>query len=63
MRDATIEALNDYIYHLDEQEAEAPICEICGCKDTYHDYYYNINGEVICPECIDTWLEQWKQII
>ena len=37
-----------------EQEkrlAELPECDYCGEKIT-DDYYYNINGDVICEECL-----------
>lgn len=35
-----------------ERKAEAlPHCEYCGC--TIHESYYNINGEILCPDCLD----------
>jgi formylmethanofuran dehydrogenase subunit E len=35
-----------------EREARLPHCEICG--EPIHEKYYNINGEIICEDCLET---------
>lgn len=40
--------------YADEQEEELerlPVCEYC-CKHIQDDYFYEINGEVICEDCL-----------
>lgn len=31
---------------------ERPLCDYCGDL-VWHDHYYEINGDVICPECME----------
>lgn len=35
-----------------EFEAKLPKCDICG-QPIQDDQYYQINGDNICPECLD----------
>lgn len=35
-----------------KREARLPRCENCG--EPIHEKYYNINGEIICEDCLET---------
>ena len=44
----------DFCSHEREQEwlaAQLPECDHCG--KTVDDYYYNINGDIICEDCLN----------
>jgi len=41
-----------YDAELARLEAQVPDCEICN-KPVAEDYYYEINDEVICAECME----------
>lgn len=47
--------LADFARHDAEQEAwlaKRPVC--CYCEEhIQHDHYFDINGEAICPDCMD----------
>lgn len=34
-----------------EAEARLPVCDECNSK-IYDDYYFEINGEILCEECM-----------
>lgn len=45
----------DFLRHDAEQERELkklPVCADCG-EPVQDDHYYDINGEVICPDCME----------
>ena len=47
-----------YEAHEDRIAAEQkgrPICAWCDSPVMY-DHFYNIEGEVVCPECMEEWL-------
>lgn len=48
-------ALNQYEHYIDSKEKEfqkyAPFC--CKCNKQVSDIYYEVNGEIICEECIN----------
>ena len=33
-------------------EAALPVCGYCG-RNVQEDYYYRINDEIICPDCME----------
>lgn len=41
-----------YDAELARLEEQVPVCSYCG-KPVAEDYYYEINDEVICAECMD----------
>lgn len=46
--------LADFARHDREQaqwEKSLPKCDVCG--EPIQDYYYEIDGEIICQECLD----------
>lgn len=50
----TDDPLMDFDRHQREQErlaAQLPECDYCG--KPVDDYYYNINGEIICEDCLN----------
>ena len=38
-----------YCREVEAQHANDPVCDICG-EQTFE--YYDIDGEIICPDCI-----------
>ena len=34
-----------------EREAQLPKCDYC--KDPIYEHYYEIDGDNVCPECLD----------
>lgn len=46
-----------YDAELARLESQVPECGYCG-KPVADDYYYEINGEVICAECLE---EQFRR--
>lgn len=45
------ESMYDY-RHERESEKQIDICDICGCSIYEEQEYYDINGKIICQECI-----------
>ena len=41
-----------YEAELERLENEVPVCSYCG-RPVAEDYYYEINDEVICAECME----------
>ena len=51
----TNDPLNDFRRHDAEQQNELdrlPKCDICD-RPIQDDHYYQINGDNVCPECLD----------
>lgn len=51
----TDDPLNDFHRHDAEQQNELdklPKCDICD-RPIQDDHYYQINGDNVCPECLD----------
>lgn len=51
----TDDPVADYNRHCDEQErqmAKLPKCDCCGYRVT-DETYYDINGEILCEECLN----------
>lgn len=44
--------LNQYLDRQDRAEERYPVCEKCG-QTIYDEYYYEIDGEIICEECLN----------
>jgi formylmethanofuran dehydrogenase subunit E len=42
-----------YTYEQDKKLDKLPVCEYCN-NPIQDDYYYDINGEVMCEDCLDT---------
>ena len=40
--------------------AQHPICAECD-EPIQDDYYYEINGECVCPECLDNNHKHWVE--
>ena len=38
----------------DRQLEQRPVCSECG-HHIQADHYYDINGEVVCPECLENY--------
>lgn len=52
----TDDPLADFAQHDAEKErrlAQMPICADCG-NPVQEDHFYSINGEVICPDCMES---------
>lgn len=41
-----------------EFEDKCPICEECGEHITWSDEYYDFDGTIICPECLQNYLDK-----
>ena len=41
-------------------EEKLPVCSECGEK-VHDDYFYEINDEVICSECLDSNHRKWVE--
>lgn len=48
-------------YEPDNRRKEIGKCTICGCSIFSDMDRYYINGEYICEECIDQWLDQFYE--
>lgn len=35
-----------------------PICSDCGCTIDFDDHYYNVEGDILCDDCLD---ERYKK--
>ena len=35
-----------------------PVCAYCGERITKEDYYYEINDEVVCQDCLDSYFRK-----
>ena len=49
--DGNLDALERHLQKEDEAERNAPHCSCCG--EAIWEDYYNINGEILCDECLD----------
>lgn len=38
--------------------ARLPECDCCG-HHVQDEYYYEINGDVVCPKCLDSHYRKW----
>lgn len=54
--DDPIADFNRYDRELEKKEAKLPKCSDCG-EPIYDEYYYKINGKIICIECIEDYRE------
>ena len=43
-----------------QREARCPVCDHCGEPIT-GEYYYDVDGELMCEECFDEWCEDFKK--
>lgn len=50
--DDPIADYNRYEADQEEQLDKLPKCDICG-EPIQDDYYYNLNGDIFCKECLD----------
>lgn len=60
MRDYVDECLRAEQYRLDEAEYRTPICDRCKCHMTGVEYLYEIDGDLICDDCIMDYLKQYR---
>lgn len=37
--------------------SERPLCDYCG-EPVHDDHYYEINGDVICPDCMEEYFRK-----
>lgn len=51
-RDALMEALGSEMERMDAYEAKCPECEECGNSITASEYYWDINGTILCEGCL-----------
>lgn len=42
------------------EENEKPVCDICGQEITTD--YYELDGELICEDCLDDYIERAKVV-
>lgn len=61
--DYLTQQINAKIASEDRYEAECPECDICGQRMTAEEYFYDIDGDYICPECLSEWASQFKKSI
>lgn len=58
MRDYTMECLGAEQARLDAIESRCPVCDVCKCHMTGVDYLYEIDGDLICDDCIISYVKQ-----
>ena len=51
-----------YYEEQDEWLSHRPVCSICG-EHIQDDHYYSIFGDIICPSCISSYIEDFKEYI
>lgn len=61
MRDPIDEALNERDYLYTRYEESCPMCDMCGERLTAEEYYYEIEGDVVCEECLRDYMERYKK--
>lgn len=57
----TDDPARDFLMHDAEQaaaEERLPVCADCG-ETVQDDHYYEINDEVICPDCLESGYRKW----
>ena len=57
MRDYVMECLGDEQARMDEYEAKCPVCDACKCHMTADEYLYEIDGDLICEDCIISYVK------
>lgn len=57
MRDYSMECLGSELAKMDAYEAKCPVCDACGCHMTADEYVYDINGDLICEDCIISYVK------
>lgn len=62
MRDAVMEALDAEDARLSRTENEGPVCSICGYHVNNDRYHYDMDGTIVCCECISEYAERFKVI-
>ena len=63
MRDYVDEALRAEQYRLDELEKSCPVCDVCHCRMTGSENLYEIDRDLICEECIMTYIKRYKHSV
>ena len=63
MREPVYESELDNLVRDTNYEKACPVCDECGLAMTAEDYYYDIDGHLVCPECTDTFLENYRKSI
>ena len=63
MRDPIDEALDRRDMALTEYENSCPMCDVCGLRLTADEYYYDIDGDIVCSDCLIDYMERFKQWI
>lgn len=58
--DDPIADFNNYDAQQSKQEEKLPECSECGTK-VQDEYFYEINDEVICSECLDNNHRKWVE--
>lgn len=57
---------NDFFDEWDLEQSrkleERPMCDVCGDR-IQDDYLYRINGDCICPDCIEKYLDIFREEI
>jgi formylmethanofuran dehydrogenase subunit E len=51
--DNPVEDFERYDADLADEEEKFPICDMCG--ERMYEHYYNIDGNCICSDCLDTY--------
>ena len=58
--DDPIKDAERYIAKQEKQLSKLPKCADCG-ERVQDDFYFEINDEVICPDCLDSHYRKWVQ--
>lgn len=46
-----------YVAKLDAFLMSRPVCDWCN-QHIQEDHYYRIDGEIVCPDCLDTYFRK-----
>lgn len=55
--------LNNKMMSDEEYANKCPICDMCKDQIVFEDYYYDIDDHVICPSCIDSFIENYRKAV
>lgn len=53
MRDAVMESLSQEMARMDARAERCPKCERCGERITADEYYYDLEGMILCERCLN----------
>lgn len=53
--------LRDKMMRDDEYADLCPICDECKQQMTAEEYYYDVYDHIVCPNCMDRFIEHFKK--